>query len=216
MENSVRSSDNLSGKLVRGVSGQILRSLADLYWICCVSGTENISRRQTPALIAATHKDWHDHPRISSVVHRNCEQTNVSFIAGQTADKGSPILRWWQEKHDVVFLNGDLESTIRESRAMLSKGNYVCIYPEGKHSIDQVGAFRTGAGVLSYELQAEVIPIAQMRRFENTQVCMSVLPAISPPTSLAEIRPWTRSLRERICDEISRLDHYSHEKTSLH
>ncbi len=120
-----------------------------------------------------------------------------------------PVLSWYLKRSPMIIIDREsglraLKAMIDESRAALSQGRSVLIFPEGTRGgeADQL-TFRRGVGLLYSKLNATVLPVAVdsgnfwSRKIKRPgSITVSYLPPIGPGLPAAEFIQMAEALIE--------------------
>lgn len=130
-----------------------------LYLVGCplkVSGKENFSKGR-PYIVTCNHNSLLDVPLSSPFI------PGANKTIAKTSFAKIPLFGWFYRKGSVL-VNRNSDASRRKSfekmKAVLKKGMYMCIYPEGtrNRTADPLKKFYDGAFKLAVETRTSIIP----------------------------------------------------------
>jgi long-chain acyl-CoA synthetase len=130
-----------------------------LFWRLKIKGKVNLPS-QGPYIICSNHASFLDGFVIFSSIRLN-HATNTFFL-GLSDILEHPLVRWAIKLARLIPIdpNTNLTEAMQAVSFVLSEGKIVCVFPEGRRSIDiNVGEFKKGIGILVKELDARVVPV---------------------------------------------------------
>jgi long-chain acyl-CoA synthetase len=151
--------------------------IARLFLWVTAEGRENLNTLDGPAIFAANHQSHLDTPAILIALPRKRRHTIApamakEFFKAHFFPKQYGRLAWFTNSLNyylsVLFFNAfpfpqreaGLRETLRYAGDLVSEGNSILIFPEGKRSeTGAIGAFRPGVGILASRLNVPVVPV---------------------------------------------------------
>jgi long-chain acyl-CoA synthetase len=151
--------------------------IARLFLWVTAEGRENLEALNGPAIFAANHQSHLDTPAILLALprklrHRIAPAMAKEFFKAHFFPKLYGRLAWLTNSLNyylsVLFFNAfpfpqreaGLRETLRYAGDLVSEGNNVLIFPEGKRSeTGAIDTFRPGVGILASRLNIPVVPV---------------------------------------------------------
>ena len=130
-----------------------------LCWSLKIEGKKNLPK-QGPYIICSNHASYLDGFVIASSL--NFSQAINIFFLGLSAIFEHPLINWTVKVARVISIDPNVHFTeaMQAVSFVLAQGKIVCIFPEGRRSIDEnVADFKKGIGILIKELDIPIIPV---------------------------------------------------------
>lgn len=147
--------DKLFTFLFKIIFGLILR----LFWLLRVEGRNNLPA-SGPYILCSNHASYLDGFVIFCGIKFKTAMN--TFFLGYSDILAGPLVRWAVKPARLVSIdpNTHLIQAMQAAYLLLKKGKIVCIFPEGRRSIDgNIGEFKKGIGILVKELGVPVVPV---------------------------------------------------------
>jgi len=133
--------------------------LLRIFWSLKIEGRKNLPSGG-PYLICPNHASYLDGIVVFSSLPLNC--LLKTFFVGFSKIFQHPLIRWAIKLGRLIPLDPNINLTEAMSGVnfVLSKKKAVCIFPEGRRSVDgSIGEFKKGVGILIKEADLTVIPV---------------------------------------------------------
>ena len=205
LEKRVDRWNSRGGSIVRLFARFVLGSALKIMFDVRVSGSDNLPR-EGAFILAPNHHSYIDPVLVYGLFPFHTVK-RLFWIATAQIFAHFPLrLCCYPGK---IIQTGTVATTaqsLRDAGSLLSAGEPVCIFPEGKRSIDgRVDRAKPGIGKLSVELGVPVIPVRisgsekMLSRanpgFRTGRIRMEILPALEISTVESEIREeWYRTI----------------------
>jgi len=146
-------------RLVTYIFKVIFTFIFRICWFLRVKGKNNLPSKG-PYLLCPNHASYLDGFAIfTGLPFHNIEQ---AFFLGYGDIFEHPFVRWALKIGRLIPIDPEINLTqaLQAVSFALSQKKIVCIFPEGRRSIDEnVGEFRKGVGILIKELNIPVVPV---------------------------------------------------------
>lgn len=130
-----------------------------IFWFLRIEGGKNLSS-SGPYLVCPNHASYLDGPVLfSSLPAGNLKEI---YFLGFSDILEQPLIKWAIKPLRLIPFdpNTNLTGAMQAVSYLLSRGKIVCIFPEGRRSVDEsVGEFKKGIGILIKELNVPVVPV---------------------------------------------------------
>ncbi len=192
---------------LRGLGRLKLGFLARVFYHGRLTGAERLP--QPPFILAPNHLSMADGPLLFALLPRRIARETFFVATAEVFDR-APFS--WITYPARVIRTGTLRTTassVQYARELLRRGKVVCIFPEGKRSLDgRTDQPRPGIGRLAAELGVPIVPV----RIEGTlalfsrphpglhlaRIAVEVLPPLPPAGEEAELLGrWYQAQRAR-------------------
>ncbi|MDD4938836.1 MAG: AMP-binding protein [Candidatus Omnitrophica bacterium] len=128
-----------------------------VFWLLKVKGRDNLPA-SGPYLVCPNHASYLDGFFVFIGLSRRL--TDLFFL-GYSDILEHPLLKWAIKPARLIPIdpNTNLTDAMQAVSYLLSQGKIVCIFPEGRRSINEnIGKFKKGIGILIRELNIPVVP----------------------------------------------------------
>jgi len=150
-------------RIAQGFVVMLARPAFSIFLHLKVNGVENLNGVAEPYIIAPNHISKFD-PVVALVVFSGILKRKPPFCATKEKYRGFPGKERFYRLlggYKVYFGTGDYKKALVHHIDFLKNGYSVCIFPEGKISLDgSPGEAKGGVSFLAYEVGVPIIPVA--------------------------------------------------------
>ncbi|MEW6101282.1 MAG: AMP-binding protein [Candidatus Omnitrophota bacterium] len=130
-----------------------------VFWLLRIEGKQNLPKKR-PFIICPNHASYLDGFVVFAAL--SLKEAMHTFFLGYSRIFEHSLIRWSLKACRLIPLDTatNLIAAMQAVSFVLSRGKIVCIFPEGRRSIDErVGDFKKGIGILIKELDIPCVPV---------------------------------------------------------